>query len=148
MREKKIEGVPSFHEYLLRRLNPAMSTCDGVDEWLHQLAQRTANINQLLLTRIDVRRKQQNQDILESLNRRSKMQLRMQQAIESLSVVAITYAGVSLLGLILNGVKSIGIHINSDLAMALLIPVIGYFVYLGVGHLHESIEREDQEPIR
>ena len=145
LRESKIEGVPSFTEFLERRLSPAVNTCNSVDHWLHQLAQRISNVNQLLLTRIDVRRKQQNQDILESLNRRAKMQLRLQQAIEGLSVMAITYTAVSLLGLVLAGVKSIGINIKSDLALALLIPIIGYFVYLGVVHIHETIEKEDRE---
>ncbi len=144
LRESKIEGIPTFTEFLERRLNPAISTCNSVDHWLHQLAQRISNINQLLLTRIDVRRKQQNQDILESLNRRAKMQLRLQQAIEGVSVMAITYTAVSLIGVLLGGVKSIGIHINSDLAMALVIPIIGYFVYLGAVHLNETIEKEDK----
>ena len=145
LRESKIEGIPSFNEFLERRLNPAINTCNSVDHWLHQLAQLISNVNHLLLTRIDVRRKQQNQDILESMNRRAKMQLRLQQAIEGLSVMAITYTAVSLLGVLLGGVKSIGIHINSDLTMALLVPVIGYFVYLGVVHLHETIAKEDQD---
>lgn len=143
LRETKIEGIPSLTEFLQRRLNPALSTCQAVDQWLHQLSQRITNMNQLLLTRIDVRRKQQNQDILESLNRRSQMQLRLQQAIETLSIAAITYAAVSLLGLALNGLKSIGIHINTELTVLLAIPVVGYFVYLGVVYLHEKIEQEE-----
>lgn len=143
LRETKIEGVPSLTEFLQRRLTPALSTCQAVDQWLHQLSQRITNMNQLLLTRIDVRRKQQNQDILESLNRRSQMQLRLQQAIEMLSVAAVTYATVSLLGLALNGLKSVGIHINTELTMLLSIPVVGYFVYLGVVYLHEQIEKEE-----
>jgi uncharacterized membrane-anchored protein len=144
LRESKIEGIPTFTEFLVRRLNPAMGTCEAVDKWLHQLTLRIANMNQLLLTRIDVRRKQQNQDILESMNRRSKMQLRLQQAVESLSVAAITYAAVSLLGLALNGLKSVGFAINSELTMLMAIPVFGYLVYLGVEYLHESIEREEE----
>ena len=145
LRESKIEGIPSFNEFLERRLNPAINTCNSVDHWLHQLAQRISNINQLLLTRIDVRRKQQNQDILESLNRRAKTQLRLQQAIEGLSVMAITYTAVSLLGVLLGGFKSIGLHINSELFMALFLPVIGYYVYQGVVRLHQTIEQEEQD---
>jgi len=68
----------------------------------------------------------------------------LQQAIEGVSVMAITYTAVSLIGVLLGGVKSIGIHINSDLAMALVIPIIGYFVYLGAVHLNETIEKEDK----
>lgn len=143
LRESKIEGIPTFNEYFSRRLSPATSTCETVDLWLHQLSQRAANINQLLLTRIDVRRKQQNQDILESMNRRSSMQLRLQQAVETLSIAAVTYAAASLLGLMLNGVKSLGVAINVELTVTLAVPIIGYFVYLGVGYLHEIIGRED-----
>lgn len=146
LRESKIEGIPTFNEYFSRRLSPATSTCETVDQWLHQLTQRIANVNQLLLTRIDVRRKQQNQDILESMNRRSSMQLRLQQAVETLSIAAVTYAAASLLGLMLNGVKSLGVAINTELTVTLAVPIIGYFVYLGVGYLHESIEREEQAP--
>ncbi len=145
LRESKIEGIPSFTEFLERRLNPAISTCNSVDHWLHQLAHRISNVNQLLLTRIDVRRKQQNQEILESLNRRAKIQLRLQQAIEGLSVMAITYTAVSLLGVFLGGFKAIGLHINSELVMAIFIPIIGYFVYSGVVKLHKTIEQEDHE---
>lgn len=143
LRESKMEGLPMFTEFLTRRLNPAMGTCEAVDNWLHQLAQRIANVNQLLLARIDVRRKQQNQDILESMNRRSKMQLRLQQAIEMLSVAAVTYASVSLLGLALNGLKSVGVPVNTELMVTLAIPLVGYFVYLGVIHLHKTIARDD-----
>ena len=145
LRESKIEGIPSFNEFLERRLNPAINTCNSVDHWLHQLAQRISNVNQLLLTRIDVRRKQQNQDILESLNRRAKIQLRLQQAIEGLSVMAITYTAVSLLGVLLGGFKAIGMNINSELLMAIFIPIIGYFVYQGVLRLRQTIEQEDQD---
>lgn len=142
LRESKIEGVPTITEFLQRRLNPAMSTCQSVDQWLHQLSQRIANMNQLLLTRIDVRRKQQNQDILESLNRRAHMQLRMQQAIEMVSIAAVTYATVSLIGLGVNGLRSLGINLNADLTMLLSIPVVGYCAYLAVLYLQEQITQE------
>ena len=92
-----------------------------------------------------MRRKQQNQDILESLNRRAKIQLRLQQAIEGLSVMAITYTAVSLLGVLLGGFKAIGMNINSELLMAIFIPIIGYFVYQGVLRLRQTIEQEDQD---
>lgn len=144
LRESKIEGVPTITEFLTRRLNPAMGTCQAVDQWLHQLTQRIANVNQLLLARIDVRRKQQNQSLLETMNRRASLQLRLQQALEGLSVAAITYAAASLLILMLNGLKSIGLPVNAELLTTLAIPAIGYFVFKGVAALHEKVIQEEE----
>ena len=142
LRETRIEGLPTFSEFLNRRLNPAMRTCDAVDNWLHQLSKRIGHANQLLRTRIDVRREQQNLELMRQLNRRSEIQLRLQQTIESLSVAAITYAAVSLVGLVMNGLKSLGLPVNADLIMALSIPVIGYLVYLGAGFLREAFKQD------
>jgi uncharacterized membrane-anchored protein len=141
LREARIEGLPTFSEFLTRRLTPAMRTCDAVDNWLHQLSSRIGHANQLLRTRIDVRREQQNLELMRQLNRRSEIQLRLQQTIESLSVAAITYAAVSLIGLVVNGLKSLGLPVNADLIMALSIPVIGYLVYLGAGFLREAFKQ-------
>jgi uncharacterized membrane-anchored protein len=143
LRETRIEGLPTFSEFLNRRLNPAMRTCDAVDNWLHQLSSRIGHANQLLRTRIDVRREQQNLELMRQLNRRSEIQLRLQQTIETLSVAAITYAAVSLIGLVMNGLKSLGLPINTDLIMALSIPVIGYLVYLGAGFLREAFKQNN-----
>ena len=56
---------------------------------------------ELLRTRVDVERSAQNQDLLESMNRRADLQLRLQRTVEGLSVVAISYYAVSLAGYVL-----------------------------------------------
>jgi uncharacterized membrane-anchored protein len=40
---------------------------------------------------VDLTLEAQNQDLLQSMNQRSQMQLQLQQAVEGLSVVAISY---------------------------------------------------------
>ena len=64
-----------------------------------------ARATQLLSTRVDVTRERQNQAVLESMNRRAKMQLRLQQTVEGLSVVAITYYLSSLVGYLAKGLR-------------------------------------------
>jgi len=51
---------------------------------------------ELLRTRVDVERSAQNQALLESMDQRADMQLRLQKTVEGLSVVAISYYAVSL----------------------------------------------------
>jgi uncharacterized membrane-anchored protein len=45
---------------------------------------------------VDLTLEAQNQDLLQSMNQRSQMQLQLQQAVEGLSVVAISYYLVGL----------------------------------------------------
>ena len=51
---------------------------------------------ELLRTRVDVERSAQNQKLLESMDRRADLALRLQETVEGLSVVAISYYAVSL----------------------------------------------------
>jgi uncharacterized membrane-anchored protein len=51
----------------------------------------------LLRTRVDVERSAQNQDLLESMDQRAALQLRLQKTVEGLSVVAISYYAVNLM---------------------------------------------------
>ena len=50
----------------------------------------------MLRTRVDVELEQQNQELLKSMNARTRLQLRLQTAVEGLSVAAITYYVVGL----------------------------------------------------
>ena len=57
----------------------------------------------LLRSWIDVELERQNRDLLASMNERAKVQLRLQQTVEGLSVAAISYYVVSLLAYLLKG---------------------------------------------
>jgi uncharacterized membrane-anchored protein len=82
LREERIHGLQTFHEFTERRLAPAMSTCRAVAARQESLSRHVARATQLLSTRVDVARERQNQAVLESMNRRAKMQLRLQQTVE------------------------------------------------------------------
>ena len=74
----------------------------------------------------------------ESASRRAQMQLRLQTTVQGLSVVAITYYVVMLVGRAAEGLKSAGMSINVGLATAASIPVVAVIVGLG---LHWIIRR-------
>ena len=52
------------------------------------------------------------------------MQLRLQQTVEGLSVAAITYYVVGLIGYAAKGLKASGISVDPEIAMAAAIPVV------------------------
>ncbi len=91
-----LPGYPSLSDFTERRLLPAMRTCDAFSRRLDDLTQRTAWTSSLLRTRVDIELAHQNRDLLASMNARSDAQLRLQQAVEGLSVAAVSYYLVGL----------------------------------------------------
>src|SRR3546814_17656434 len=81
-----------------RRLAPAMRTCESTAGRLETLASRVGRASNLLRTRVDIQLEAQNRDVLVSMNRRARLQLRLQETVEGLSVVAISYYAAGLVG--------------------------------------------------
>jgi uncharacterized membrane-anchored protein len=96
LREERYLGRQSFQEFMMRRYEPAMRTVKSTEKRLGTLADRAIRAGDLLRTRVDVERSAQNQKLLESMDRRADLQLRLQRTVEGLSVVAISYYAVSL----------------------------------------------------
>jgi len=139
LRETRIQGMQNFQEFTERRLAPAMNTCQAVSSRLDSLSQRVARTTQLLSTRVDVSRERQNQSVLESMNRRAEAQLRLQQTVEGLSVAAITYYIVGLVGYAAKGLRGAGLDVNPDLAMGISIPVVVVIVALGMRKIRKVV---------
>ena len=145
LRERRIEGVPTIEEFMQRRLTPAMNTCASTARRQEVLAERIANTNSLLRTRVGIRQERQNSQILASMNRRAAQQLRLQQAVEGLSVVAVSYYLVGLVSYVVKGVKAGGLHFDSDIVTGIAVPALAFGVWLGVRRLRHSVSHKDGE---
>ncbi len=99
--EARFMGQQRFSEFMMRRYEPAMRTVRATERRLEVLSDRAMRAGQLLRTRVEVERSAQNQALLESMDRRADLQLRLQHTVEGLSVVAISYYAVSLAGYLL-----------------------------------------------
>jgi uncharacterized membrane-anchored protein len=97
LHEERIPGVRTLSGFLMRRLAPAMESCAAAARRQEHLSARVERASALLRTRVDVAREEQNQRILAAMERRGKLQLRLQQTVEGLSVVAITYYAAGLI---------------------------------------------------
>jgi uncharacterized membrane-anchored protein len=139
LREVRIQGLQTFQEFTERRLAPAMNTCRAAATRQESLSERVARVTQLLSTRVDVTREQQNQAVLASMNRRAAAQLRLQQTVEGLSVAAITYYVVGLVGYAAKGLHALGLPINPEVAMACSIPVVLALGLLGLRKVHRIV---------
>jgi len=124
LRETRWDGRQTLHEFMMRRFDPAMRTVKSVDRQIDDMAARAMRASELLRTRVDVERSAQNQKLLESMDRRADLQLRLQETVEGLSVVAISYYAVSLLGYLVEPLVY-RFHLDKTWAKAaLVIPVV------------------------
>jgi len=96
--ERAIGTLPTWSSFLARRMAPALRTCLATEARQTALSEKLTRAANLLRTRVDVERQQQNQQLLSSMNERTRLQLRLQTTVEGLSVAAITYYVVGLFG--------------------------------------------------
>ena len=87
-------------------------------------------------------RERQNQSVLEAMNRRVRLQLRLQSTVEGLSIAAVTYYIVGLIGYAAKAFKAAGGHIDPELAMGLSIPVVAGLMALGLRKMHQAVAHE------
>jgi uncharacterized membrane-anchored protein len=135
--EAPVRGLPSWSEFLSRRLNPAMRTCASTEERQANLSRKLARAAQLLRTRVDVELERQNRDLLVAMNERARAQLRLQQTVEGLSVAAITYYIAGLAHLAFEGLHAAGLRVDPAIATAGVVP----FALLGVALIVRRIRR-------
>jgi uncharacterized membrane-anchored protein len=93
-----VRGYLSLADFTERRLHPALRTCASFSSRLSDLAARAEWTSALMRTRVETALTAQNRDLLASMDRRASIQLRLQETVEGLSIVAISYYAVGLLG--------------------------------------------------
>lgn len=139
LREEEAPGMQSFNEFLPRRLTPAYRTCEAVSGQLDNLSKRIDRASELLRTRVDLTLEAQNQDLLQSMNQRSQTQLQLQQAVEGLSVVAISYYLIGLVKYMAGSFHEMGVLHSPELAVGLSVPVCVLLVWAGVRRLRKKL---------
>lgn len=125
LHEHHVPGYGTWSNFLARRSEPAMRTVSGIEGRLNDLSRKLTRTAQLLRTRVDVDMEQQNRDLLESMNRRSRQQLLLQQTVEGLSVAAVSYYVVGLFGYLFKGLKEAHVlPVDPGLATGAVVPLV------------------------
>jgi uncharacterized membrane-anchored protein len=125
-----------------RRFEPAMRTCRWTQRRLQALSDRVSRTTQILRTRIEFVNERQTQALLASMDRRAKLQLKLQQTVEGLSLVVLTYYAVGLIGYMAKGLQSSGVALPVELISAIAVPVIAGLLYIGIRRARRLAARE------
>ncbi len=140
LREERMAGRQLYSEFMKRRFDPAMRTCRSAERRLNELSDRLARASALLSTRVNVAVEAQNQKLLESMDRRADLQLRLQRTVEGLSVVAISYYALNLVAAVVAPLAAKGGMDKTTITALLAIPVIGA-VWWAVRRIREKWEK-------
>jgi uncharacterized membrane-anchored protein len=140
MHEEPVEGARRFSSFFKRRLEPAMATCRMVEERQGMLSRKLMRTAELLRTRIQFELEQQNRSLLSSMNRRARLQLRLQQTVEGLSVAAVSYYVVGLLKYLYEGAAKSGLlfDLSPTLLTGLSVPLVLAAVWLVTRRIHHK----------
>ncbi|WP_040817532.1 DUF3422 family protein [Litoreibacter arenae] len=139
LREERFNGRQTFAEFMMRRFDPAMRTVKAAERRLQNMAERATRAGDLLRTRVDVERSAQNQKLLESMDKRADLQLRLQKTVEGLSVVAISYYAVNLV-LYMAQPAANAVGLSKLLLAAVVTPLVVLAVWWLVHRIREKME--------
>ncbi len=150
LREDEVSGHLTITEFMTRRLTPAVRTCESISERLENLSRRIDRVSDMMRTRVELSIQGQNQDLLASMDRRSKIQLMMQHTVEGLSVAAISYYMVGLLKYLIEALYNSGVNIDKSLTVGISVPVVILVVWFATRKIHKrflalATEKADRE---
>lgn len=129
---RPVEGFASLVDFTQRRFRPAMNTCFATSERVDRLGARAEQLTSLLRARIDTRIENQNADMLRSMEQSITMQARLQQLVEGLSAVALSYYALGLLKYALYAVPDGVLGISDELVIGLLVVPMVLGVWLAM----------------
>lgn len=141
LREERIEGLQMLYEYRKQRVTSAMGTFDLVRSKLEILSLRVARATSMLRTRVDLSMESQIRDLLKSMNSRAYLQLRLQETVEGLSVVVLSYYLLGITGYGFKAAKAAGLDINVELMTGIAIPFVVMIVFLAIRRFRRMLSK-------
>jgi uncharacterized membrane-anchored protein len=122
--ETAIGSLRTVSQFMEQRLRPAVKACESGQNRLMDLSTRVNRTSALLRTRVELGIQVQNQQLLKSMDERSKLSLYLQRSVEGLSVIVISYYIVGLIIYVLSASTHTAFPLDIELITAILVPVI------------------------
>ena len=137
LREGQTSIGSSIGRYLNNRVDPALGTCIAIEKRLTTLTGKIERAIELLNVRIGLDLQIQNQSVLETIAETSRSQFRLQRTVEGLSVIAISYYALGIIGYLLGGPLEY-LAVDKPLALSIAAPFAVVVVWLFVRAIRRS----------
>jgi len=133
LREQQVDGMMTLQDFSERRLTPAFRTAQSVQSRQRSLSNRLGRSTELLRTRVNLQLERQNTNLLASMDKRVRLQLSLQRAVERVSVVAISYYAVALVDKLLESVHhwfpALPLKDSQSLSLPLVVLGVSFLLY-------------------
>jgi len=126
IQEAKVGSYTTISAFFSARLDPAIETCNAIETRLARLSSQVVRAIDLMRTGITFELEQQNRDLLQDMNRRARLQMRLQGFVQGLSTAALAYYLSGLTVYLAKGMKDAGWlphDVTADMFVALALPV-------------------------
>ena len=131
LREGPTSLGSSIGRFIANRVDPALRTCAAFEKRLLTLTQKIERVIGLLDVRIGLDMQTQQSLVLDTIAATAQSQYRLQATVEGLSVIAISYYLLGILGYLLGGPLET-FHFDKPLALSIAAPVAVLVVWLSV----------------
>lgn len=131
LREAPTTLGSSLGTYIGNRVDPALATCAAMEKRAGVLAEKIERAIGLLNVRIGLDLQIQNKSVLETIAQTGASQFQLQRTVEGLSVIAISYYLLGILGYLLAGLLE-SFHFEKAVAMSISAPLVIIVVWLMV----------------
>lgn len=129
LRETHMQGSQRIGVFIERRFKPSVRYCLATWLRLEQLSKSVAHLSDLLQARVQVEIEEQNAEILGSLNSRADTQIKIQRAVEGLSLIGITYYLLSLVSMIYSALHVLGMELTAKQSLIAASPIVLFAIY-------------------
>lgn len=124
LHEGRVGDCQRLGSYIAQRFRPTVRYCVVTHRRLTTVNDAVARLGNLLQARVQVEVEEQNGRILGSLSTRAETQIRIQRAVEGLSIIAISYYLFSVARLLYKGLHTLGLDVSPRTALLTSAPVV------------------------
>ena len=132
--ERSLGESTTITRYLDNRIRPALATCRAAEKRLGELGGRVQRSIELLNATMSVAIQSQNQAVLDTILRTAVSTYRLQETVEGLSIIAMTYYGLGILGYVFEAFHD-ELPLAKPVMMTLAAPIVALLVFVLVRRL-------------
>ena len=152
IREDKEGSHTTISGFFSARLDPAIETCNAAEMRLARLSNQVERAIGLMRTVITFELEQQNRDLLEDMNRRARLQMRLQGIVQGISIAALAYYLSGLTVYLAKGLKDAGwlpAGMTADMLAAAALPVTIFASWAFMERVRRlSMKARDEEKVK
>jgi uncharacterized membrane-anchored protein len=137
LRERAIGEFTTIERFVNNRAQPALATCKATEKRLVALTEKVQRAIELLDARITLSIQTQNRAVLDGISQTGRSQYRLQLTVEGLSIIAISYYALGILGYVFEGLHEVLPFTKGEMA-AVAAPIVILAVFFAIRRIRRQ----------